>query len=149
MSILRLCDRESVTIPPHATAADAIRLMLERRVGSVVIVDSKQVVGIFTERDVLKKLALSGRDPAKVPVAELMTSPVTTVDPQTTPGDALGSMLEHNFRHLPVVDSAGRLRGVLSIRKLLHEQMEQFRQQLHSLEHYVASEEPGVTKARG
>ena len=58
-------------------------------------------------------------------------------------------MLEHHFRHLPVVDSSGRLRGVLSIRNLLHEQMEQLRQQLHSLEHYVKSEEPGATKARG
>lgn len=123
--------------------------MLERRVGSVVVVDAKKVVGIFTERDVLKKLALSGRDPAKVPVDELMTAPVKTATPETTPGDALGTMLEYHFRHLPVVDSAGRLRGVLSIRSLLHEQMEKLRQQLHSLEHYVASEEPGATKARG
>jgi len=149
MSILRLCDQESATVTPQATAAEAIQLMLERRVGAVVVLDAKQVAGIFTERDVLRKLVLSGRDPAKVAVRELMTAPAVTASPETTPGDALGTMIEHHFRHLPVVDSSGRLRGVLSIRNLLHEQMEQFRQQLHSLEHYVASEEPCATKARG
>ena len=82
------------------------------------------------------------------PVAELMTAPVETASPQTSPGDALMSMLEHQFRHLPVVDASGRLRGVLSIRNLLYGQMDELRRQLHSLEHYVASEGPGVSKAR-
>ena len=113
MTLLRLCDQQSATVPPDSTAAEAIRLMLARRVGAVVVVDANRVVGIFTERDVLKKLALSGRDPEKVPVSEMMTTPVETASPQTSPGDALMSMLEHHFRHLPVVDSSGRLRGVL------------------------------------
>jgi len=65
MTILRLCDQESATVPPESTVAEAIRLMLARRVGAVVVVDANRVVGIFTERDVLKKLALSGRDPEK------------------------------------------------------------------------------------
>jgi len=112
MSILRLCDQESATVPPESTVADAIRLMLARRVGAAVVVDANRVVGIFTERDVLRKLALSGRDPEEVPVSELMTTPVESASPQTSPGDALASMLEHHFRHLPVVDSSGRLRGV-------------------------------------
>jgi len=149
MSLLRLCDQESAVVPAASSAADAVRLMLTRRVGAVVVVDGNRVAGIFTERDVLRKLALSGRDPEKVPVAELMTAPVTTVPPETNPKEALGSMLEHHFRHLPVVDSAGRLRGVLSIRNLLHELMEDLRRQVHSLEHHIVSEEPGATKARG
>jgi CBS domain-containing protein len=148
MTILRLCDKESASVPPESTVAEAIRLMLERRVGAVVVVDANRVVGIFTERDVLKKLALSGRDPEKVSVAELMTTPVQTASPQTSPGDALVSMLERHFRHLPVVDSTGRLRGVLSIRNLLHGQMEELRRKLDSLEQYVASEGPAMPKAR-
>ena len=149
MSILRLVDRESITVPPSTTVADAIQIMLDRRVGSVVIVEAKQVLGIFTERDVLRKLALSGRDPKTIAVSELMTAPAVTVDPNTTPAGALATMLEHHFRHLPVVDSQGRLRGVLSIRNLLQEMMEKYRHQLHSLEQHVISEEPGATKARG
>jgi CBS domain-containing protein len=149
MSILRLLDRDSITVPPATTVADAIQIMLDRRVGSVVIVEAKKVLGIFTERDVLRKLALSCRDPKSVAVSELMTAPAITVDPEISPADALGMMLEHHFRHLPVVDARGRLRGVLSIRNLLQEMMEKYRHQLHSLEQYVISEEPGATKARG
>jgi CBS domain-containing protein len=148
MAILRMCDKESAAVHPESTVAEAIRLMLARRVGAVVVVDANRVVGIFTERDVLKKLALSGRDPEKVPVSELMTTPVETVSPQTSPGDALVSMLEHHFRHLPVVDSSGGLRGVLSIRNLLQAQVEELRRQRDSLEQYVSSEGPGVPKAR-
>jgi CBS domain-containing protein len=148
MAILDLCDEESAAVHPKSTVAEAIRLMLARRVGAVVVVDANRVVGIFTERDVLKKLALSGRDPEKVPVSELMTAQVETASLQTRPGDALASMLEHHFRHLPVVDSSGRLRGVLSIRNLLHRQMQELRRQLDSLEQYFASEGPGVPKAR-
>ena len=148
MAILRMCDKESATVHPESTVAEAIRLMLARRVGAVVVVDANRVVGIFTERDVLKKLALSGRDPEKVPVRELMTTPVETASPQTSPDDALVSMLEHHFRHLPVVDSSGRLRGVLSIGNLLHGQMEELRRQHDSLEQYVSSEGPGMPKAR-
>ena len=109
MAILHLCDKESAAVHPESTVAETIQLMLARRVGAVVVVDANRVVGIFTERDVLKKLALSGRDPEKVPVSELMTTPVETVSPQTSPDAALASMLEHHFRHLPVVDSSGRL----------------------------------------
>jgi CBS domain-containing protein len=148
MAILHLCDKETAAVHPESTVAEAIRLMLARRVGAVVVVDANRVAGIFTERDVLKKLALSGRDPEKVPVRELMTTPVETASPQGSPGDALVSMLEHHFRHLPVVDSSGRLRGVLSIRNLLHGQMQELRRQLDSLEQYFANEGPGVPKAR-
>jgi len=78
MAILRLCDKETAAVHPESTVAEAIRLMLARRVGAVVVVDANRVVGIFTERDVLKKLALSGRDPEKVSLRELMTTPVET-----------------------------------------------------------------------
>jgi CBS domain-containing protein len=148
VAILRLCDKQPAVVPPECSVAEAIRLMLAHRVGAVVVMDASRVVGVFTERDVLRKLALSGRDPEKVPVSELMTAPVETALPQTSPGDALVSMLQHHFRHLPVVDSSGRLRGVLSLRDLLHGQMEELKRQLDSLEQYVASDGPGVLKAR-
>jgi CBS domain-containing protein len=148
MAILRLCDKESAAVSSTATVAEAIRLMLARRVGAVVVVDANRVLGIFTERDVLRKLVLSGRDPEKISVREMMTSPVETASPETTPGEALVSMLEHHFRHLPVVGPSGKLLGVLSIRDLLHGQMEELKRQLDSLEEYVASEGPGVIRAR-
>jgi len=148
MHILRLCNHESVTVTPEATVAEAIKLMLKRRIGAVVVVNGKLVQGIFTERDVLKKVALSGRDPAKTLVSEVMSSPVQNATPKTTPGEALAMMLKYHFRHLPVVDLKGRLKGVLSIRDLMHEQMQEIQRQHDSLEHYVSTERLGMPAAR-
>jgi CBS domain-containing protein len=119
--------------------------MVERLVGAVAVVDENRVVaGIFTERDVLRKLALSGRDPETVPVREMMTSPVDLATVETTPGEALAVMVERHYRHLPVVDGEGRLLGVLSIRNLLQSHIDDLTQQLDSLETYMtAADGPG------
>ncbi len=144
LSILAMCDEASATVSPEASAADAIKLMLERRVGAVAVVDKQgKVLGIFTERDVLKKLALSGRDPAKTQVKELMTAPVQTATEKTSPGEALVTMMGHHFRHLPIVDLQGKLLGILSIRNLLQSQVDELRHDLDSLEQYVSNDGPG------
>jgi len=148
MHILTLCDPDPVTVTPDATVAEAIKLMLKRRIGAVVVVEGKFVKGIFTERDVLKKVALSGHDPAKILVSEVMTSPVENASAKTTPGEALAAMLKHHFRHMPVVDAKGRLKGILSIRDLLQEQMQEIKRQHDSLESYVSSERLGMPAAR-
>ena len=144
MSILQLCDQTCATVAETATAADAIRVMNEHRVGAVAVLSAGgAIAGIFTERDVLKKLALSGRDPSKTPVRELMTSPVETCSADTPSADALKLMLQRHIRHLPIVDRGGKLLGVLSIRNLLQGQVEELAQQLDSLEHYVSNDGPG------
>ena len=77
MTLLELCDPEPATVGLDSNVADAIRRMLDQHVGAVAIIDAeRRVAGIFTERDVLRKVALSGRDPATTPVRELMTTPV-------------------------------------------------------------------------
>ncbi len=77
MNLLQLCDETPATVKPETSVAQAIQLMLERRVGAVAVVDAeRRVAGIFTERDVLRKVALSGRDPNTIKVSELMTTPV-------------------------------------------------------------------------
>jgi CBS domain-containing protein len=144
MGILQLCDQTAATVPETATAADAIRVMNEHRVGAVAVLSAGgAIAGIFTERDVLKKLALSGRDPARTPVRELMTSPVETASADTTSADALTLMLQRHIRHLPIVDGSGKLLGVLSIRNLLQGQVEELAHQLDSLEQYVSNDGPG------
>jgi CBS domain-containing protein len=144
MSVLELCDAEAATVSLEATVADAIRLMLDRRVGAVAVVDGeRRVAGIFTERDVLRKLALSGCTPEKMPVRELMTTPVELATSATGPGEALATMVERHFRHLPVVDDNGKLLGMLSIRNLLQWRVDDLTQELDSLEQYVANDGPG------
>jgi CBS domain-containing protein len=144
MSVLELCEPNPATIGPEASAADAIRLMLARRVGAVAVVDSeKRIAGIFTERDVLRKLALNSVDPEKTSLRDTMTSSVELATPATTAGEALATMVERHFRHLPVVDNDGRLMGMLSIRDLLQWRIDDLSQELDSLEQYVANDGPG------
>ncbi len=144
MSVLELCDPEAAAVPVEASVADAIRKMLDFHVGAVAVVDSqKRVAGIFTERDVLRKFSLSGRDPVQTPVRELMTTPVELATLETGPGEALLTMVERHFRHLPVADNNGKLLGMLSIRNLLEWRIEDLGRELGSLEQYVSNDAPG------
>ena len=144
MSILELCDPEAAAVSLEASVADAIRRMLDHHVGAVAVVDrEKRVAGIFTERDVLRKLALSGRDPEQTLVREVMTTPVELATSETGPGEALITMVDRHFRHLPIVDSESRLLGMLSIRNVLEWRIEDLSRELDSLEQYVSSDGPG------
>jgi len=144
MSILELCDPEAAAVGLQASVADAISSMLDHHVGAVAIVDTeRRVAGIFTERDVLRKFSLSGRDPKTTLVRELMTTPVELATSETGAAEALVTMVERHFRHLPVVDNNGKLLGVLSIRNLLEWRVEDLGRELGSLEQYVSNDAPG------
>jgi len=144
MGVLELCDPETASISVEATVADAIRLMLEHHVGAVGVVDSQQrVAGIFTERDVLRKLALAKSDPEELALREWMTTPVEMATEATGPGEALATMVERHFRHLPVVDCDGHLLGMLSIRNVLQWRVDSLAQELDSMEQYMANDGPG------
>ncbi|MGA3350468.1 MAG: CBS domain-containing protein [Candidatus Sulfotelmatobacter sp.] len=144
MSVLELCDREIAAVPLEASVADAINKMLDHHVGAVVVVDSDyRVAGIFTERDVLRKMALTRTDPEATSIRELMTTPVEMATRCTEPDEALTTMLERHFRHLPVADENGRLLGILSIRNLLEWQVADLNRELEALEQYVSNDGPG------
>ena len=144
MSVLELCDPEIATIGLEASVADAIHKMLDHHVGAVAIVDSEyRVAGIFTERDVLRKMSLSQTDPRATSIRELMTTPVEMATLSTGAGEALSIMLERHFRHLPVADDNGKLLGILSIRNLLQWRVDDLSRELESLEQYVSNDGPG------
>ena len=144
MSILEMCDPEAAAVSVEASVAEGIRTMLDRHVGAVGVIDGEgRVAGIFTERDVLRKLALQRHDPETTPVREMMTTPVEMATLATGPGEALATMVERHFRHLPIVDNNGKLLGMLSIRNLLQSRIDELTQQLDSLEQYVSNDGPG------
>ena len=131
MNILDMCDADGASVAVEATAEQAIRTMLDRHVGAVAVLDENgRVAGIFTERDVLQRLALSGRDPNQTLVRELMTTPVEMATLDTTPGQALATMVERHYRHLPIVDDDGRMLGMLSIRNVLQARVDTLTKQL-------------------
>jgi len=144
MKILQLCDPEVAAVPVDASVAEAIHKMLDYHVGAVGVVDQEgRVAGIFTERDVLRKLALTKLDPEITPVRELMTTPVEMATQETGPGEAMATMVERHFRHLPVADNNGKLLGILSIRNLLEWRIDGLTKELDSLEHYMSNDGPG------
>lgn len=144
MSVLELCDREIAAVDMEATVAEAIHKMLDHHVGAVAVVDSEyRVAGIFTERDVLRRLSLSRLDPQTTSVRDLMTTPVEMATLGTGANEALNIMLERHFRHLPVADDNGRLLGILSIRNLLEWRVGDLSRELESLEQYVSNDGPG------
>ena len=108
-----------VSCRPKATLREASALMAEKKVGSILIIDeARRLLGIFTERDLVRALA-SGADPDKDRVDDYMTRHVITAAPYESLVSASQKMLEHGIRHLPVVDSTGRVIGIISMRDVL------------------------------
>jgi len=102
------------TVSPSTTVADAASLMSTRQVGSALVLEGDRLVGIFTERDVLRAVA-SDFDAEHHPVTEFMTKGPKTIGPDVDAHEALESMFAFGFRHLPVVDD-GRVVGIVSMR---------------------------------
>ncbi len=131
MSILNYCAANPACVPLTATAADAIEAMIQRRMGAAAIIDEHGIVaGVFTERDVMHRVALSGRDPHKLPITEVMTTPVLLATRSTTIAEATAVMINHQKRHLPVVEDDGRLIGILSIRHVLERTVDELTAQI-------------------
>lgn len=105
-----------VTIRSTTTLDRAAQNMVERRVGSALVMEGEDVVGIITERDVLRAVARA-LVPWSTPVSECMTAKPVTVTPSTVAAEALSTMLHHGFRHLPVIGEDG-LAGIVSLRDL-------------------------------
>ena len=105
-----------LSIVPSTTVAEAATTMGERRIGSALVMEDEQLLGIFTERDIVRAL---GQDfgAAERPVSEWMTPDPVTVPPDTPAADALRTMLEGGFRHLPVTEG-DQIAGIVSIRDL-------------------------------
>jgi CBS domain-containing protein len=98
-----------------ATVLQAALLMNEHKIGSLVVMDRDQIAGMFTERDILQRVVGEQRDPARTTVGQVMTVEVACCTPQTTIEEARTALKERRIRHLPVIDSEGRLLGLISI----------------------------------
>ena len=101
------------SVSPEVTVLNAVRKMNQERVGALLVCVSNEMVGIFTESDVMMRVVDAGRDPTATKVVDVMTSEVETVRSSTGVGDAMALISERRFRHLPVIDD-GKLLGVVS-----------------------------------
>jgi CBS domain-containing protein len=108
------------TVAPRDSALAAMRLMADKNIGLVVVMENRSIAGVLSERDCVRKLVLSGKSPEATAVAEIMVRDVVAADIGSTFADCLKLMHEHRIRHLPVIESGSAI-GVISIRDLLSE----------------------------
>ncbi len=121
--------RDCATVRPEATVATAVSLLAERRVGAVVVEDLKgSVVGIFSERDLVKLLAARGADALIVRVREVMSRPVITCKPEDRLDAVMTIMSERRIRHMPVIANDA-LAGMISIRDLIRHRLSEKEQE--------------------
>jgi CBS domain-containing protein len=126
------------TIGRGASVLDAALLMNEHKVGALVVIDDDRgVVGMFTERDVLRRVVGEQRDPATTAVAEVMSHEVICATPATTIEEARGAMKNRRIRHLPLVDDDRRLTGLISIGDLNAHQTSDHEQTIYLLQEYL------------
>jgi CBS domain-containing protein len=116
---------ETATAPPSLTVSEAARLMKEKRVGAVLVVEDGRLTGIFTERDVLYRVVAEGRDVQATRLADVMTRNPQTIHPDKPFPDALHMMHEGGYRHVPVVED-GKPIGIISARDALGPELEDF-----------------------
>jgi CBS domain-containing protein len=130
--------RGVLKIDADASVLEAVELMVEKNVGSLLVTDSSDVAGIVTERDYLRRVALEGRTDAETSVREIMSSPLIVVTPETLIEECMALMTNKRIRHLPVVD-AGEVAGIISIGDLVKFQSRQQSYELQFLHDYIAA----------
>jgi len=142
MSIARITARqdfEIVTCTKGKTVAEAVELLTERRIGAMPVVDDDgKVVGIFSERDVIRCLRVNGAEALSLTMADVMTSPAVTVSPDTSENQALALMTRRRIRHLPVVEN-GKMVGFVSIGDLVKARIDEIETEAQALRDYIHS----------
>ncbi|MCO5093758.1 MAG: CBS domain-containing protein [Xanthomonadaceae bacterium] len=124
------------SISPDVPVIDAIRLMAEKGVGAVLVMQGEALIGILSERDYARKIVLAGLSSKQTPVRDIMTSKLITVSPDDDAQTCMQTVTRNRIRHLPVVEN-GRVQGVISIGDLLAAVIEQQQHELDQLQRYI------------
>lgn len=125
-------------VRPDDSVFAALELLAQHSVGALMVMDGARLVGVVSERDYTRKVALQGRNSRETTVAEIMTSQVLTVTPHTGTRACMQLMSERKIRHLPVVE-AGMVQGMISIRDIMDDIIESHEATIAQLENYIQS----------
>ena len=135
--ILDAKGREVWSVTPESTVFDALRVMAEKGIGAVLVMEDEHLVGIFTERDYARKVVLEGRTSRQSPVRDVMTRKVLCVSPDRTVDQCMALMTDERARHLPVVDHK-QVIGVVSIGDLVKAVIAEQQHLIEELQHYIS-----------
>jgi len=140
--LLAVKGSEVYCIGPEATVFEAIRMMVEHNVGALLVMDRERVVGIITERDYLRRVALEGRTSRTTLVREIMNPDVVVITPDRDLEVAMAVMTEKRVRHLPVIEK-GQLRGIISIGDVVKYLSSARKAEIQYLRDYIDGRYPG------
>lgn len=125
------------TVSSDQTVLDALKLMADKNIGAVLVVDKGRMTGIFSERDYARKVILKNRHSDDTRIAEVMTSHVITIEPEQSLDECMMIMSERHIRHLPVMDK-GELIGIISINDVVTAIIRDQKTRIDSLESYIS-----------
>ena len=138
IELLKKRDASVYQVAPDVMVFDGLKLLAEYEVGAMVVMDKGRLVGVLSERDYTRKVALQGRNSRETPIADIMTRDVITVTPQTGTKVCMALMSQKKIRHLPVVDGAQVL-GMISIRDIMDDIIADHELTINQLQHYISS----------
>ena len=126
-----------LSIGPEASVLDAVKMMAEKGVGALVVMDGEKLLGIVSERDYARKVILKGRASDDTPVRDIMTADVATTSSESTVSACMNQVTDRRIRHLPVVDD-GRVTGVISIGDLVKAIIADQQEEIEQLGQYIS-----------
>lgn len=137
--ILAAKGNKAMAVAPDNSVLDALKIMAEHDIGAVLVTEGERLVGIFTERDYARKVALRGLVSRDVKVSELMTANPTTVTPSQTVDQVMQTMTQRRFRHLPVVEN-GKIAGIVTIGDMVKCVVSEQEATIQQLSSYIAGD---------
>jgi CBS domain-containing protein len=126
------------SLSPNDSVYQALEMLADCNVGALMVMEGEALVGVFSERDYTRKIALTGRSSKDTSVRDIMTAQVVSVSPQTSTDDCMALMSQRKIRHVPVVDGT-KVLGMVSIRDLLDDIIKDREQTITQLQNYIAS----------
>lgn len=127
------------SVNPSIMVREALRIMAEKNIGAIVVMENEKLVGIFSERDYARKIILKDKSSKTTPISEIMTEELITVKPETNIDDCMVIMTEKHIRHLPVMEGE-KLVGVISIGDLVKNIIEEQKFRIQNLESYISGQ---------
>ena len=130
--------RELFSVEEHQSVAEVARKMADLHVGAILVLNGDGLRGVFSERDLLKRIVVERRDPESTPVGTVMSTDVFTIDESASLEEAMESMQSHNCRHLPVTRK-GQVVAFLSMRDLMNFELAQKTEEIHHMRAYISN----------
>lgn len=141
-SVLNLKSDHLWSIPPETTVFDAIQMMADKNIGALLVTKDNKLVGVFSERDYTRKIALKGKSSKQTPVGEVVSTPIISAHPGSSVEECMRLMTEHRVRHLPVLNGADLI-GIVSIGDLVNWTISAQHVALNQMADYISGKYPG------